>query len=281
MMQAELLQAIYNYISQNWLKIIWKVFLAWIIFIWIRIFIKRFTQKVKTKIEWNSTQSDEKYTKKISNLIGNMIFVLLMIFDVLIVFWIIWFDVGILMWWISLGIWFAMETTIWNMVSWIMILTNKKVKLWDYVQMMWSLNISWVVDEINIRYTVVKTLDKRRIVVPNMILAATPIKTLKSEPLIRWEIDFILPRHVEVNQIKKLLTDTINWEEKVIHKEYTNVFIKWFDYRGINFKWFFFYDPKWWKWKFVIWSDLRKKLHVIFKQYWITIPYEHITITTE
>lgn len=280
-MEANLLQAIYNYISQNWLQIIWKLFLAWIIFIWIWIFIKRVTQRVKTRIEENSTQSDEIYTKKISNLIWNMIFVFLMIFNVLIIFWVIWFDVAILMWWISLGMWFAMETTIWNMVSWIMILTNKKVKLWDYVQMTWSLNISWVIDEINIRYTVVKTLDKRRVIVPNMILAATPIKTFKSEPLIRWQIDFILPRHVEINQIKKLLTDIINWEEKVIHKEYTNVFIKSFDSRWINFKWFFFFDPKWWKWWFVICSDIRKKLHTIFKQYWISIPYEHITITTE
>jgi small-conductance mechanosensitive channel len=185
------------------------------------------------------------------------------------------------MWWISLGIWFAMETTIWNMVSWIMILTNKKVRLWDYVQMTWSLNISWTIDEINIRYTVVKTLDKRRVIVPNMILAATPIKTLKAEPLIRWEIDFILPRHVEINQIKTLLTDTINLEEKVLHKEYTTVFIKSFDSRWINFKWFFFFNPKWWKWNFVIWSELRTKIQTIFKKYWISIPYEHITITTE
>ncbi|MFZ2150836.1 MAG: mechanosensitive ion channel family protein [Candidatus Absconditicoccaceae bacterium] len=280
-MQAKLLQVIYDYISQNGLQIIGKLFLAGAIFIGIWIFIKRFTQRVKTRIEENSTQSDEKYTKKISNLIGNMIFVLLMIFNVLIIFGVIGFDVAILMGGISLGMGFAMETTIGNMVSGIMILTNKKVKLGDYVQMMGSLNISGVIDEINIRYTVVKTLDKRRVVVPNMILAATPIKTLKSEPLVRGEIDFILPRHVEVNQIKKLLTDTINGDEKVIHKEYTNVFIKSFDSRGINFKGFFFYDPKGGKGKFVIGSDLRIKLQTIFKQYGISIPYEHITITTE
>ncbi|MEI8252328.1 MAG: hypothetical protein WCG25_00920 [bacterium] len=40
-----------------------------------------------------------------------------------------------------------------------------------------------------------------------------------------------MPRNVEVNQIKKLLTDTINLEPKVLHKEYTNVFIKSFDSR--------------------------------------------------
>lgn len=280
-MIKELLQTIFNYISENWLYISWKIFLTLITFLLIRILIKWITQKIKDRIEKNSTQSDEKYTKKISNLIWNMIFILLMIFNVLIIFGIMWFDVSILMWWLSLGIWFAMETTIGNMVSGVMILTNKKVKLWDFVEMTWSLKIVGTIDEINIRYTVVKTIDKRRVIVPNMKLAATPIKTLKSEPLIRWEIEFILPRHIDINQIKDLLTKTINWEDKILYKEYTNIFVQWRDYRWIKFKWFFFYDPQWWRTKFAIVSTLRTKLHKIFKEYWISIPYQNITITTE
>ncbi len=280
-MIKQLLQTMLNYISENWLYISWKIFLTLITFLLIRILIKWITQRIKARIERNSTQSDEKYTKKISNLIWNMIFIWLMIFNVLIIFGIMWFDVAILMWWLSLGIWFAMETTIGNMVSGVMILTNKKVKLWDFVEMTWSLKIVGTIDEINIRYTVVKTIDKRRVVVPNMKLAATPIKTLKSEPLIRWEIEFILPRHIDINQIKDLLTKTINWEDKILYKEYTNVFVQWRDYRWIQFKWFFFYDPQWWRTKFVMASSLRIKLHKIFKEYWISIPYQNITITTE
>lgn len=280
-MLENIVKLITDYLSENWKEIAIKLLIAVTVFFVILFFIKRLTKKIKARIEKNSVQTDEKYTKKISHLIWNMIFTLLMIFNVLIVFEIIWFDVALLMWWVSLWMWFAMETTIGNMVSWIMILLNKKVKLWDYVQMLWSLKLTWVIDEINIRYTIIKTIDKRRVIVPNMKLATTPIKTLKTEPLIRWEIDLTLPRNINVEQIKKVLTDTINSEEKVVHKDYTNVFISWFDFHGINFKWFFFYDPKWWKWKFVICSELRQKLKIIFKKLWINPPYENITITTE
>lgn len=280
-MLENLISIIAEYLYQNWIEIASKLLISVIVFFIILFLIKQIIKKIKERIEKNSIQTDEKYTKKISNLIGSMIFTLLMIFNILIIFEIIWFDVALLMWWISLGIWFAMETTIWNMVSGIMILLNKKVKLWDFVQMMWSLNISWVIDEINIRYTIIKTIDKRRVIVPNMKLAITPIKTLKTEPLIRWEIDLILPRDIDVDKIKKILIDTINSEEKVLHKDYTNVFISWFNFNWISFKWFFFYDPKWWKWKFIICSDLRKKLKIIFKNLWISAPYQNITITTE
>lgn len=280
-MLENLINIMAEYLYKNWVEIASKLSISVIVFFIILFLIKQIIKKIKERIEKNSIQTDEKYTKKISNLIGSIIFTLLMIFNILIIFEIIWFDVALLMWWISLGIWFAMETTIWNMVSGIMILLNKKVKLWDFVQMMWSLNLSWVIDEINIRYTIIKTIDKRRVIVPNMKLAITPIKTLKTEPLIRGEIDLTLPRNIDVDKIKKILIDTINSEEKVLHKNYTNVFISWFNFNWINFKWFFFYDPQWWKWKFIICSDLRKKLKIIFKNLDISEPYQNITITTE
>ncbi|MCF7834962.1 mechanosensitive ion channel [Candidatus Gracilibacteria bacterium] len=280
-MLENIVKLITDYLSENGKEIAIKLLIAVTVFFVILFFIKRLTKKIKARIEKNSVQTDEKYTKKISHLIGNMIFTLLMIFNVLIVFEIIGFDVALLMGGVSLGMGFAMETTIGNMVSGIMILLNKKVKLGDYVQMLGSLKLTGVIDEINIRYTIIKTIDKRRVIVPNMKLATTPIKTLKTEPLIRGEIDLTLPRNINVEQIKKVLTDTINSEEKVVHKDYTNVFISGFDFHGINFKGFFFYDPKGGKGKFVICSELRQKLKIIFKKLGINPPYENITITTE
>lgn len=124
-----------------------------------------------------------------------------------------------------------METTIGNMIAGIMILTNKKIKLGDFVQFFGKLNMRGTIEEINVRYTVIRTFDKKRTIVPNSILAKTPIQTYKIEPLIRGEIFFTVPRHVLVPQVKKIIIETINDHKKVLYKEYTNVRIENFDVR--------------------------------------------------
>lgn len=203
------------------------------------------------------------------------------IFDILAVFQVIWFDVAILMWWISLWVGYAMETTISNMISGIMILTNKKINIWDYVEFFGRLNLKWTVEQINIRYSIIRTFDKRRIIVPNNMIAKSPIKTFKIEPLIRWEVSIKLPRHIDFEQVKSIVIETINNIDWVLHKEFTTLFISWFDSRGIDTKAFFFACPQKWKWPFTIKKVLRNNLLEIFKKYGIKIPYEHMTITFE
>lgn len=118
-----------------------------------------------------------------------------------------------------------METTIENMIAGVMIMTNQKVRLGDLVQFMGSLNIMGTIEEITIRYTVVRTFDKRRTIIPNTIISSTPIKTLKTESLIRGDIKIRLPRHIDTDQIKSLLIQIINSIKGVLHQEYTNIVV--------------------------------------------------------
>ncbi|HCB51916.1 TPA: hypothetical protein DEP21_05130 [Patescibacteria group bacterium] len=41
------------------------------------------------------------------------------------------------------------------------------------------------IEEITIRYTVIRTLDLRQVIIPNMTLISTPIKTFSSEDLVK------------------------------------------------------------------------------------------------
>ncbi|MEI6119213.1 MAG: mechanosensitive ion channel domain-containing protein [bacterium] len=132
-----------------------------------------------------------------------------------------------------MSIGFAMETTIGNMIAGIMLMTNEKVKLGDFVQFMGSLNIMGTIEEINVRYTIIRTFDKRRTIIPNSIIAATPIKTLKTETLIRGKVKLRLPRTIDIDQVKSLLIQIINSIDGVLHKEYTNIIVSGFDSGGI------------------------------------------------
>lgn len=267
------------YLRENWVTIALKALLAIWVFIAGYILIQRVVNKVKKRIEDNSLESDI-YSKRTSGLVGKLVFVLLMIFLILSVFQVIGLDTALIMWWISLSLWFAMETTIGNMIAGIIILTNKKINLWDFVQLLGKLKILWTIDEINIRYTIIKTFEKKRIIIPNSVLAKTPIKTYKSEPLIRGEIKFTVPRHTHIPQIKKILIDTINTHKKVLYKEYTNARIENFDTRGIEMKAVFFGNPKS-KSPFLIARALKPLIAENLKKYGINIPYPHITLSTE
>lgn len=275
-----MVEIIQQYLAENGWDIVRRAFLWIWVFVVIYIIGKVVVWKAKQRIKDNTINEDV-YTDKMSNLIWSIIMTAFIIFDILAVFQVIWFDVAILMWWISLWVGYAMETTISNMISGIMILTNKKINIWDFVEFFGKLNLKWTVEQINIRYSIIRTFDKRRIIVPNNMIARSPLKTFKIEPLIRWEVSIKLPRHVDFDQIKSLVIETINNIEWVLHKEFTTLFISWFDSRGIDTKAFFFACPQKWKWPFVIKKALWKNLLEIFRKYGISIPHEHMTITFE
>ncbi|MCX6825328.1 MAG: mechanosensitive ion channel family protein [candidate division SR1 bacterium] len=275
---------IINYIiiwfRDNGLDVLKTGILAITVFVVFLIVIKMVVKQVRAKIEKNSLQEDI-YSKRIANLAGSMLFILLMIFDILVVFQVIGFDVALIMGAVSISIGFAMDTTIGNMISGVMLMTNDKIKLGDFVQFMGSLNIMGTIEEINVRYTVIRSFDKRRTIIPNSIVASTPIKTLKSETLIRGNIKLRLPSHIDIDQVKSLLIETLNSIEGVLHQEYTNIIITGFDTGGIVVQGFFFVNPQSKRNKIVIKKEFLTKIFVEFKKYGIKMPHDHITLTVE
>lgn len=278
-MKETIFNDIITYFKDYWPELISRLFLWIVVFFVIYIIIKYLVRRVKAKIEWESLVNDS-YSKKNSKLVWGILFIVLMIFNVLSTFEIIWFDVAIIMWWISLSIWFAMETTIGNLISWVFILTNKKIKLGDYVEFLWSLKLRWTIEEVNVRYTVIRSFDKRRIIIPNSIVAKTPIRTLKSEPILKWEIDFIVPRETPLELIQKIFKQIIENNKKILYPEYCSILIEQFDTVGIHLKWFFFTDPSK-KMPVGIARDIKWSLFEELKKYWIKVPYKHFTISTE
>jgi small-conductance mechanosensitive channel len=279
-MTEKLIEYVLYYLSTNWIIMLKKTFIAAIIFIFIYILLKRIINKVQKRIEENNLQSDSNYSKKLSGLVWKVLFILGMIFNILIIFQIIWIDVALLMAWVSLWIWFAMETMISNMVAWFFILTNKKIKIWDFVQLLWQFDINGTIEEISMRHTVIRTIDKRRLLIPNILMASTPIKTLKSEKLIRWDIELDLPRYINPKQIKDIINSTINESPNVLHKNYTNTFIKSFDAKWYKFQSVFFINPENWL-LFGVSSKIRTEIDNKLKKYGIKYPYEHIVVNVE
>jgi len=280
--RKDMFEHIINYLQDNWVQLVLKIFWAIGIFVVAYIFNKWIVNKVKNKIKNSGMNlNTNQYTEKMANMIGSIIYVVMMIVTIFIVFAFLGFEVALILWWLSIAVGFAMETTIKNMISGLFILTNNKLKLWDFVEILWAFQLRGVIEEVGLRHTTIRTIDKRKVLIPNWRLSDTPIKTLKSEDIIRSELDIHVPRHVNLDQVKNLLISTINTHEFILNKEYTSSIITGFDKNGFSLKSFFYYNPQRGKSAFVLNSEIRIVLHKVFKKYGIKAPYEGEVVCVE
>lgn len=276
----EIFSFIVKYISENRWIISKKALLAVWIFILVYIVSNFIIRKVQQKIELNNIQTDDKYSKRLSALIWRILSLITLIINILIIFEVVWIDVSLVMAWISLWIWFAIETMIWNIVAGFFIILNKKFKIWDSVELLGRFNTKWVIEEINLKHTIIRLIDKRRLLIPNRVMADTAIKTFKSEKVIRWDFSVSVPRHVNIEQVKNIIKETVNGNEKVLDKDYTTTYIRWFDDKWYNFNTIFFVDPQQIS-PFIAWTEIRKSLFEAFNKYWIKFTYEHMVVDFE
>ena len=268
---------IVNYVSENWLEITKKVLMAVWIFVIIYVLSNFIIKRIQKRIEYNNIQSDDTYVKKLAHLIWRILYLVAFVINILIICEVIGIDVSLLMAWISLWIWFAIETMIWNIVSWFFIILNKKFKIWDSVELLGRFNTKWVIEEINLKHTIIRLIDQTRLLVPNSIMAATALKTFKTENVIRWDIDISVPRHVNIEQVRSIIRQTVNWNEDVLDKDYTSTYIKEFDEKWYKFNTIFFVDPHK-ATPFMTGVALRKSLIEVFRQYGIPFTYDHMTV---
>jgi len=256
-----------------------KMILWVIVFFAIYIGITIIVSRVQKRVMENNLAED-KYNTKNAEFVGRMVFILLLIFNILISFQVMGYDAGIIIWGISLSLGFAMQSTVENLVSGIFILTNKKIRIGEFVQFLWSLKIMGTIEEINIRYTVIRGFDKRRTIIPNSLVAKTPIRTMKSEPLLRGEIVFIVPRHTPVDQFKATFIQTINSHKNILYPEYTSILINNFTTSWVELKGFFFVNPAK-KSPTIVARDMKSSLFEALKRYGIKVPYPHLSLTVE
>jgi len=276
--------------EQNWLNqitnntfflFLLKIILASIVFIIIIIISKYIAHSIRKKILKNSITDDEENALKVWNLIWDIIFYILFIFGVVIGFQIIWFDLWIILWWISFWLWFAFKEILSNMMAGIIILTTKDYKLWDLIEIEWKYDYIWYIEEITIRYTTIRSFYNQKIIIPSLELLINPVKTITSEEFIRWEVKLSINYNEDIETVKKIIINTINNNNKIIHKDKTSVIIESFGDNWINLLVWFYYDPNWDIWYFKIKSEIYTIIKNTFKENNINISYPHTTLTVD
>lgn len=270
---------------------IWKLTDLWIFFIRLVIaiivvilllFVSRFFSRfVSKRIRANSIWDDE-YTRKVSGLIGEIIFYTLTIFSFLIWFMIIQVDFGWILWGISFGIWFAFKDILGNLIAGILVLTNKEFKLGDIIEVDYESNTYfWRIEEITIRYTVIRTFDLRKVIIPNLSMVMNPVRTYDGEELVRLETSLTIHYETPVQQWLDIIKDAVNSLDFVKEKDSTKVMLKAMGDHGLEIRVFFYIDPTAGKLIPVAQWEVNDAIYASFIDQGIVIPYPHSTITVD
>lgn len=258
------------------IKILWAVLVIILLLAISKVIASVIRRKI---IKW--TDSDNKHIDKIWDLVHDITFYILVIFSFFVGFEMVGFNVWLILWWISFWVWLAFKEVLGNMIAGIMILYTKEFKLWDVVEIQSDQNYFGRIEEITIRYTVIRTLDLRQVVIPNMTLISVPIKTFSSESLIRLSIVFWISYDEDVAKSLELMNTVVNSFEFVREKENTKTFVSTFWDSSIDIKSLFLFDPNCGIIPDIAIWQIYHKLNDEFNSAWIDVPYDHMTLTLD
>ncbi len=197
---------------------------------------------VRRNIVKNADPSN-KHIDKIWKLMGDITFYILVIFSFFIGFEMVGFNVGLILWGISFGVWLAFKEILGNIIAGIMILYTKEFKLGDMVEIEADQAYFGRIEEITIRYTVIRTLDLRQVVLPNMTLITVPIKTYSAEPLVKLTVMQRMDYDSDPTKVIEIMKEAINSIDFVKNKENTKVFVNDRLDSYVEYKSYFEFDP--------------------------------------
>lgn len=236
---------------------------------------------VRRNIRKHMSEWNPEWAKKIWKLLWTITFYVLVIFAFFISFEIMWMNIWLLISWVSLWLWLAFKEILWNMFAGMMILYTKEFKMWDIIEVESDQTYFGRIEEITIRYTVIRTLDLRQVVIPNMTMISKPIKTFSSENVVKLNTTIWVHYRSDVSKAIQVIKDAINSFNFVQDKENTMVYVTNFGESSIDLKCVFCFDPNCGIiWDFAVWY-VNEKISNEFDKHGIEIPYNHATLTFE
>lgn len=265
-------------VTSDYFQYVGKVWIAVVVFM-ILFFLTRYLAGLASKKFYeSSTLKDLNKTESLGQLVYDMVFYILLIINVFVAFQIVWFDLGVLLWGISFWVWFAFKEVLGNMIAWVMLLSVKEIKLWDIIEVG---HYFGKIEEITVRYTTIRTLDLRQVVIPNMELITNPIKTYSSEDLVRLDTTVPVAYNSDIDKCMEVIKEALNSMELLQNKKKNKIFVySWWDH-AVMIKCMFYVDPNCGMPKYYIVWDVNQTIAKYFRKHDIKFPYKRITATME
>lgn len=224
---------------------------------------------------------ENKQIEKIAKLMHDITFYILIIFSFFIGFEMVGFNVGLIVWGISFWVWLAFKEILGNMIAGIMVLYTKEFKLGDIIEVSTDQTYFGKIEEITIRYTIIRTIDLRQVIIPNMTLISVPIKTYSSESIIKMIIPFWAHYDSDITKVIEVIKTTVNSCDFVKEKDNTKVFLSEYLDSSIEFRAMISFDPNGGLLPEMVKGHIYEKINNEFAKNNIEVPYNITTLTFE
>ena len=136
------------------------------------------------------------------------------------------------------------------MIAGIMIFSTKEFKIGDIVQVSGKVEhpdkkevLFGKIEEITIRYIVIRTFDLRRVVVPSLKFITATVKTYTSEDVVRDEVDFTIDINSDIPKTIETLKQAINPLPFITKPEYSDIILTSYDTKLLKMRAIYAYDP--------------------------------------
>ncbi|HMY80829.1 MAG TPA: mechanosensitive ion channel family protein [Candidatus Absconditabacterales bacterium] len=272
---------LYQIINADYVSYIWKVGLAIVAFFVLYLISKWIANRASKKFYQHANSSDLNKQETVGQLIYDVVFYILLIIAVFVAFQIVGFDVGVILGGISFGVGFAFKEVLGNMIAGVMVLNIKELKLGDIIQIDGKPGYFGKIEEITIRYTIIRTLDLRQVVIPNMELISNPIKTYSSEELIKLNTVIPISYYDDLDKAMNVMVDAVNTMDIVHDKKKTKAFISEYGDAGVMIKLFFWIDPNCGMPMDYIIGDVNAIVVAGLRRAGFKLPYKRIVPTTD
>ena len=227
-------------------------------------------------LKWATVE--DKHIDKVGKLIHDISFYILVIFSFFVGFEMVGFDVWLILGGISFWVGLAFKEILGNMVAGIMILYTKEFRLGDIIEINADQTYFGRIEEIQIRYTIIRTLDLRQVVIPNTTMISSTVKTFSAEPMIKLTVSATGGYDADTTKCVEIVKEAVSSCDFVKNKETMKVFLSAFLESSIEYKAIFDFDPNCGILQEIAIGQATQKIGDAFNKNNINMPFNTVTV---
>lgn len=189
-------------------------------------------------------------------------------------FGVMWLNIGLFLGWIWIWIWFTLQIFLTNFIYGIIMVTQGTIRNGDVIDLNGEIS---KVEKVNPLFTEVKKLDGVKSFIPNIKFLQDSFSNLYLNESRRFDVEMTLDYTTDISKAKLVIDKVIANVPGVLEKPEHKIWFTGLSENGVTLKVLFRVKSR--DKVYTIRSNVIETLNLAFKQAWILVAFDQITLT--